>query len=179
MAEPYQRPVARIWRDHEVVGAGFLAPRGVVVTCAHVVNDALGRDQLDPASLRVRSASISPGPRPTLSSMARSWIGARPLPRAAPSRSLRRHRSPATRSCSTPGVRRSCPITRARTRGHELPCHGLSWRRRDAGAEARGTVRATDADGWHLVEAERGFGRASGPGSARPRSPMALAVCSA
>src|SRR4051794_31153522 len=49
MSEPYQRPVARIWRDREaVVGAGFLAPRSVVVTCAHVVNDAVGREQLCP-----------------------------------------------------------------------------------------------------------------------------------
>src|SRR5689334_20043136 len=48
MSEPYQRPVARIRHkdDETVVGAGFLAPRGVVISCAHVVNNALGRDEL-------------------------------------------------------------------------------------------------------------------------------------
>ena len=47
MAEPYQLPVARLWSDEgSVAGAGFLAPRGVVVTCAHVVNAALGHQQL-------------------------------------------------------------------------------------------------------------------------------------
>jgi hypothetical protein len=48
MAETHQSPVARFWRDdHSVVGAGFATPRGVVVTCAHVVNEALGREQLE------------------------------------------------------------------------------------------------------------------------------------
>ena len=34
----------------------------------------------------------------------------------------------------------------------------------DSGAAARGTVRATDADGWHLVEADRSYGRTIEPG---------------
>ena len=46
MAEPYQRPVARIRNSaRAVVGTGFLAPRGVIITCAHVVNAALDHGQ--------------------------------------------------------------------------------------------------------------------------------------
>ena len=49
MTEPYQPPVARIRNaDGCVVGAGFLAPGGVIITCTHVVNDSLGRpDKLE------------------------------------------------------------------------------------------------------------------------------------
>ena len=34
----------------------------------------------------------------------------------------------------------------------------------DSGAAARGTVRTTDADGWHLVEADCSYGRTIEPG---------------
>jgi S1-C subfamily serine protease len=47
-AEPYKRPVARVCdADGNVVGGGFIAPRGVIVTSAHVVNDALKRGKLE------------------------------------------------------------------------------------------------------------------------------------
>ena len=41
MTERWARPVARIRRGNDVVGAGMLAPGGVVLTCAHVIEDAL------------------------------------------------------------------------------------------------------------------------------------------
>ena len=41
MTEGWAGPVARIRRGNDVVGAGMLAPGGVVLTCAHVVEDAL------------------------------------------------------------------------------------------------------------------------------------------
>ena len=50
---PVTRPltacVARIWRTSKeaVCGAGFLASPGHVMTCAHVVNAALGRELLE------------------------------------------------------------------------------------------------------------------------------------
>jgi len=43
MSEVWARPVARIHCGNNVVGAGMLAPGGVVLTCAHVIVDALGR----------------------------------------------------------------------------------------------------------------------------------------
>jgi trypsin-like peptidase len=41
MSEAWARPVARIRCGNDVVGAGMLAPGGVVLTCAHVIVDAL------------------------------------------------------------------------------------------------------------------------------------------
>jgi WD40 repeat protein len=41
MSEVWARPVARIRRGNAVVGAGMLAPGGAVLTCAHVIADAL------------------------------------------------------------------------------------------------------------------------------------------
>src|SRR5262245_3155011 len=56
MTTPVHNAIARICDGQGVVfGTGFLADREHVVTCAHVVNDALGRpwDALDKPDLAV------------------------------------------------------------------------------------------------------------------------------
>jgi hypothetical protein len=48
MTSAWTRPIARIRRGDAVVGAGMLAPGGVVLTCAHVVVDALTGSDVPP-----------------------------------------------------------------------------------------------------------------------------------
>ena len=166
MAEPYQIPVARLWgHDGSVVGAGFLAPRGVVVTCAHVVNAALGHEQLRTAEPR--------------------GVIRLDLPWAAGKTEFRGS-IVAWRPPVQPDMHRSDPcvdIAVLQLMGDDLPTEAALQPQSpaavpedagfrvmgfplgsDSGAAARGTVRTTDADGWHLVEADRSYGRTMGPG---------------
>lgn len=165
MAEPYQLPVARLWSDDgSVAGAGFLAPRGVVVTCAHVVNAALGHQQLRRDEPRGEIRIDLPwgaGKKEFRGSIV-AW-----RPPVAPD--MRRpdpcvdiavlrldHEPPAVATLQPQAPARVQEDTRFSVMGFPAG--------RDAGAGARGTVRATDADGWHLVEADRGYGQTIEPG---------------
>jgi energy-coupling factor transporter ATP-binding protein EcfA2 len=165
MSEPYQRPVARIWRDRgTVVGAGFLAPRGVVVTCAHVVNDALGREQLcrDEACGTVRIDLPWVAGKTAMQGSVVAWHPpiapgiARPNP-CVDIAVLQLDAEPPPDAVLKPQSPAAVPED-ASFRVMGFP--GGS----DAGAQARGTVRASDADGWHLVEADRNYGRTLEPG---------------
>jgi hypothetical protein len=160
MAERYQRPVARLRHisTDSVVGSGFLAPRNVVVTCAHVVNAALGRGLLD--ELRPEQAVPLDLPwagnisfrgtvidwRPPVDPSRRSGnrcvdIAVLALDRAAPIDNAVQPQS-------------LTPIdedTKFRVMGFPFGA--------DSGASARGSIRSTDADGWHEVLADKSYGR--------------------
>ena len=165
MAEPYQIPVARLWSDDgSVVGAGFLAPRGVVVTCAHVVNDALGRDQLHGDEPRGEIRIDRPwavGKTEFRGSIV-AWRPPVPPDRRRPDPCVDiavlqlDPEPPAAVTLQPQAPARVQEDTRFSVMGFPAG--------RDAGAGARGTVRATDADGWHLVEADRDWGGTMEPG---------------
>ena len=164
MAEPYQLPVARIWRDRQVVGAGFLAPRGVVVTCAHLVNDALGRGQIetDEPTGRVRIDLPWAAPGAVFQGTVVDWRPpiAAGAPRPTPCVDIAvLQLDPVPPSELAVSAQAPAPV-REDTGFRVMGFPDGS----DAGWSARGTVRATDADGWHLVEADRSYGRTMEPG---------------
>ncbi len=164
MAEPYQRPVARLRTDDgRVAGAGFLAPRGVIVTCAHVVNDALNRDLLQVD----RPADSIPLDLP--------WAGSGRF----------RGKVIDWRPPIDPGSRKgdACVDIAVLEVDGPLPSENAVLAQpptavpedttfkvmgfpagADAGAPARGSVRGSDAGGWHHVEADQSYGRTIAPG---------------
>jgi hypothetical protein len=166
MTEPYQRPVARIFNaDSTIVGAGFAAPWGVVITCAHVVNAALGREKLEPGQPN-QAAVVSldlpwaRGPRHTATII--DW-----RPPAQPG-------SGGSDPCVDIAVLTvegafplDCAVAPqppvAVLENTVFRVMGFPAGAND-GAPFRGEVRATDARGWHHVEADRGFGRTLEPG---------------
>lgn len=53
--ESYKASIARFYRGNKVIGAGFLVNKGHLLTCAHVVEDALGREKAsDPIGQTVK-----------------------------------------------------------------------------------------------------------------------------
>jgi hypothetical protein len=164
MAEPYQVPVARL-RNSEgsVVGAGFLAPRGTVITCAHVVNDALGLDKLEPS--RPDASIIVELPFASTERYKATVIDWRPpvqpgagggnpcvdiagvlVSGEVPEESAVRPQPPVSIS----------EETEFRVMG--FPAGAPN------GAPFRGSVRGTDSRGWHHVEARQAIGRTLEPG---------------
>jgi hypothetical protein len=159
VSEPYQRPVARIWSKVNVVGAGVLAPRGVVITCAHVVNAALGRseraqDRPDekirvdlPWAGQVRYAATVVDWRPPPQ---QDQSGGDPCVDIAV---CRLDRDPPPNFAVMPHAPAAVPEDTAfRVMGFPAKA--------DSGAPARGFVRGTVAGGWHHVETDKSFGRA-------------------
>ncbi len=141
-----------------VVGAGFLAPRGVIVTCAHVINDALNRDKL--CTERPRDEIPLDLPWADGLRYHGTVIDWRP-PVAPGSRQgeacvdiavLAIDGSPSAKNAVLPQPPTGVPDdTTFKVMGFPAGA--------DAGAPARGSVRGTDAGGWHHVEPDRSYGR--------------------
>src|SRR5271166_4144351 len=167
MAESYQRPVARILNeDGSVVGAGFVAPRGVVITCAHVVNDALaGRDKLEPSKPEPDASVLLYLPWGGGRRHTGKIIDWRPPARPGPGASnpcidiavLSLNGAVPEDSAVRPQPPTAVPEnTVFRVMG--FPDGAAD------GAPFRGEVRGTDGRGWHHVEAAQAFGRTLEPG---------------
>src|SRR5271166_5699424 len=167
MAESYQRPVARILNeDGSVVGAGFVAPRGVVITCAHVVNDALaGRDKLEPSKPEPDASVLLDLPWGGGRRHTGKIIDWRPPARPGPGASnpcidiavLSLNGAVPEDSAVRPQPPTAVPEnTVFRVMG--FPDGAAD------GAPFRGEVRGTDGRGWHHVEAAQAFGRTLEPG---------------
>ncbi len=164
MAEPYQRPVARLRTDDgRVVGAGFLAPRGVVVTCAHVVNDALGHGNLS-------------ADRPTDSILLDlPWAGGgRFRGKVIDWRPPIDFASRQGEACvdiavlevdGTPPAENAVLAQPPTAVPEDTTFKVMGFPNgADTGAPARGSVRGSDAGGWHHVEADQSYGRTIAPG---------------
>jgi energy-coupling factor transporter ATP-binding protein EcfA2 len=162
MAELYQRPVARIRNaDRNVIGAGFIAPQGVIITCAHVVNEALNRN-------KVESTRPDPGASvlidlPWADDRNREYTGTiiewRP-PEQSPTGS-----NPcvdiAVLSVTPPAPEDFAVRPQSPAAIPEKIVFQVMGFPEGApnGAPYKGEVRGTDARGWHHVEADRAFGR--------------------
>ena len=84
--------VVRLWHDESVVGTGFLV-RGVdgviyALTCAHVVNVALGRDPAEtapPREYEELSLDLPLAGKKRMMGLLRAWIAPAPVGAVRPS----------------------------------------------------------------------------------------------
>src|SRR5271166_5601948 len=165
MAEPYQRPVARIRdADGSVVGAGFVAPRGAIVTCAHVVNDALRRDKDEPSKPEASTSVAIDLPWADDRKYSGRIIDWRPP--VQPNFGGNPCVDIAVLSVDAPVPKASAVTPQPpATVPENTIFHVMGFPNgAPAGAPLKGEVRATDARGWHHVEADRAFGRTLEPG---------------
>jgi CheY-like chemotaxis protein len=139
--------------DGEVVGAGFLVGERLVLTCAHVVNIALGLPQdaqnLPKTDVQVDFPLVAPGQ--LLSACVNRWQP------AADVAGLKLTQAP------PPGTRSVGLITATDTWGHTFRAFGFPGGHKD-GVWSVGVLRGRRADGWLQVEDTKETGYRIAPG---------------